>query len=464
MNSLDPIPRMTQTRLAFLERILTRFGLAALILGSLLPALRGQTAPAQGVDQATVAALVKQMQQMESEIRDLKGQLNAVQQKAAAAPAAAPVPAQAAAPVEAGSSGGDSASSEPTYPNINFHGFGDFQYQYSSNQAANPNLFWVGEIDFYVTSQISENASILSENVLGADSTFDNWTLEAERFEFNYKESPYLNISAGRFHTELGYYNTAFHHGTWFQLDTHRPWFLEFEDSGGILPVHMVGVSLDGAIPSGSANLHYYAQVGNGRSYDPSISPANPTQADHVDNGRKAVNVAVTAKPTWAPGWQFGAGFYHQVISPQTVVAGQGPEGFDVVPSPTLMPSEGETISNASAVYLSNGWTFLNEAFVIGHQPTHDTTHHTFAGYSELGKRFGQWTPFVRYTYVNSPASDPAYNLIGTTGLRYGPTLGLRDDFTDYACLKLQYEHNSQRNEQELAPSDDVILQVGFTF
>ena len=47
MNSLDPIPRMTQTRLAFLERILTRFGLAALILGSLLPALRGQTAPAQ---------------------------------------------------------------------------------------------------------------------------------------------------------------------------------------------------------------------------------------------------------------------------------------------------------------------------------------------------------------------------------------------------------------------------------
>ena len=42
-----------------------------------------------------------------------------------------------------------------------------------------------------------------------------------------------------------------------------------FEDSGGILPVHMVGVSLTGAVPNtDKLGLHWVAEVGNGRSSD----------------------------------------------------------------------------------------------------------------------------------------------------------------------------------------------------
>ena len=245
---------------------------AAALLGP-IAALSAQSEPATPGD-PTVAALSKQVAQMEAEIQDLKRQLGAVKTGEATAEASEPAPDQ-------------------SYPRISFHGFGDVDYQYSSDSKAFPNLFSLGELDFYVTSQISENASILSENVLSADSTFNNWNLEAERLVFIYKVSPYLNIAAGRFHTEMGYYNTEFHHGTWLQMDTHRPWFLEFEDSGGILPVHMVGISLDGDIPSASANLHYFLQFGNGRSYDAPNSPENPTQADHVDNGRKAVNVEI---------------------------------------------------------------------------------------------------------------------------------------------------------------------------
>jgi len=36
-----------------------------------------------------------------------------------------------------------------------------------------------------------------------------------------------------RYHTAIGYYNTAYHHSTWFQTTTGRPFLFEFEDKGG---------------------------------------------------------------------------------------------------------------------------------------------------------------------------------------------------------------------------------------
>jgi hypothetical protein len=420
--------------------------LAALLLPARLGA-QSSPQPVDAGDPASIAELSKKIAEMEAQIQTLKSQLTSVQAEAAAASASAP------------------AADEGTYPKLNIHGFGDINYTYSSNSSEFPNEFWLGELDFYVTAQISPNISILSENVLSADPTFNNWTLEAERLIFDYKFNRYFNVQVGRFHTQMGYYNTQFHHGTWLQMDTHRPWFLEFEDSGGILPVHMVGLSFDGDIPSGGLNLHYFAQVGNGRSYDSASSPENPTQADKVDNGRKAVNLELVSKPKGAPGIELGAGIYHQVVSPQALVTGLGgPEGFDVIPTPATLPSVREIISNAYVVYSANGVNFLNEAFLVSHTPTEEQTFNTFAGYSELSKAFGAWTPYVRFTYVNSPAGDPVYNLIQTTGVRYGPTLGLRYDFTDFACLKVQYEHNYQHDELELAPDDDVTFQIGFTF
>ncbi|HEY3756893.1 MAG TPA: hypothetical protein VGL42_12145 [Opitutaceae bacterium] len=415
----------------------------ALLVALGAPPLRSQEAPRTDA----VAALSSKIEEMEAEIKTLKSQLATVQATQAAAAATASAP-----------------EADESYPKLNFHGFGDINYTYSSQSQSFPNEFWLGELDLYVTAQLSPNISILSENVLSADSTFDTWNLEAERLIFDYKFNPYFNVAAGRFHTEIGYYNTQFHHGTWLQMDTHRPWFLNFEDDGGILPVHMVGLSIDGEIPSGGANLHYFAQVGNGRSYNGPTSPVEPTQADHVDNGRKAVNLEIISKPSGLPGVQFGLGVYHQVVSPQAVTPGQGADGFDVVPVPNALPSVRELIGNAFFVYSANGWNFLNEAFVISHTPSGGSAYNTVAGYTELSKQFGAWTPYARFTYVNSPSGDPVYHLIQTTGLRYGPTLGIRYDFTDFACFKIQYDHNDESNELEAAPTDALSLQIGFTF
>ena len=83
-----------------------------------------------------------------------------------------------------------------------------------------------------------------------------------------YKPSRYFQISFGRFHSMIGYYDLAYHHATWLQTTVDRPFLLAFEDHGGILPVHNVGVSMQGKVPSGSLNLNWGFETGNGRVFE----------------------------------------------------------------------------------------------------------------------------------------------------------------------------------------------------
>src|SRR5437870_7988114 len=121
------------------------------------------------------------------------------------------------------------------------------------------------------------------------------------------------------FRQSLGYYNTAFHHGTWFQTAVGRPFFLDFEDGGGIIAAHNVGASIHGAIPSGKWGLGYIFEVGNGRSYVPPGQEENLVLNVKDDNDYKAFNLAFISKPDWLSGLQFGAGLYSDTLSPSTL-------------------------------------------------------------------------------------------------------------------------------------------------
>ena len=69
-----------------------------------------------------------------------------------------------------------------------------------------------------------------------------------------------------------------------------------FEDSGGILPVHMVGVSFTGEVPhTESLGLHWVAEVGNGLSSNPFATKS--VQNFYSDRNYKATNLAVYIRP-----------------------------------------------------------------------------------------------------------------------------------------------------------------------
>ena len=132
---------------------------------------------------------------------------------------------------------------------LNIRGFGDVGL-YGGNQKGQTTSFSLGELDLFITSHMSEKFKFLTELVFEVhkDNEFEE---DLERVLLEYSYNDYLQLAAGRFHTDIGYYNTAYHHTTWFQTTTNRPFLFQFEDEGGILPIHNVGVSASGQIPSG---------------------------------------------------------------------------------------------------------------------------------------------------------------------------------------------------------------------
>jgi hypothetical protein len=300
------------------------------------------------------------------------------------------------------------------------------------------NTFELGEFDLFLSSKLSPRISFLSEVVLGSDFT-NTWGLDIERLQVTYKVNPYFVISGGRYHTSIGYYNTAYHHGTWFQTATGRPFMYFFEDSGGILPVHSVGVTATGLTPgTGSLELHWIAEVGIGRSSDPN---AQPVQNFLSDKNHKDFNLAAYIKPHWLSGLQVGGSFYHDVMVPAGI------------------PHVNQNIGSAYAVFFNSSWEFLNEAVLISNRLDGASVRtNTPLMYSQIARKFGKYRPYFRYQYVNGAANDPV-NVF--TGRYEGPSEGVRMDYTDYVALKVQYNRLYQRN---LPAANGVDMQVAYAF
>jgi hypothetical protein len=386
--------------------------------------------------------------------------------------AAAPAPAAPASPTPApvvasssplGTASADDMSSPHDHmielpgggPALKIRGFFDMDLGLGSD--ANPlifpeaaygvsahNTFQAGEFDLFMSSKLSERLSFVSELVVGSDPT-NEWGLDIERLQLTYKRNKYFEISGGRYHTAIGYYNTAFHHGTWFQTATGRPFMYFFEDSGGLLPVHNVGVTTTGLVPgTDKLGLHWVAEGGNGRSSNPF---AAPVQNFLADKNHKAYNFAGYIAPEWARGLQIGTSYYRDRMVPVGI------------------PHVEQDIRSVYAVYITPTWEFMNEAVELNnHIDGQQHVYRTPMGYTQLSRKFGMYRPYVRYQYVNSPEGDPV-NIY--TGRYTGPSVGLRVDFADYAAFKLQYNRLYQHSITPVldsATANGLDAQIAFTF
>ena len=410
--------------------------------------------PAGPVDPQTVRMLLERINQLETRV----AQLESARQSSAVGPSAAMVSASAASPQASTSASGSDQQDqgEPTEPErmdvsktlLRIRGFGDINLHGDTGRG-DTTSFSLGQLNLFVTSDISEKWKFLSEivfeggpdNIYGvARGTPNLMNVDIERYVVEYSYNDYLNISAGRYHTAIGYYNTAYHHGTWFQTTTGRPFLFQFEDRGGILPIHTVGATAHGLIPSGSLGLHYVAEVGNGRA---SRSPLEQEPVQNVvdDQNHKALNLGLYARPDAVPGLQVGFSGYHDLLAPIN------------------QPRIGETILAAHAVYIVPKFEWLNEALVVRHSPQGSPRVFQTPGfYSQISKQFGAYRPYFRYEYVNANENEPIFFDVG---LRHGPSVGLRYDASESVALKLQYDHVELRHQ----PAVNALgLQVGFTF
>jgi hypothetical protein len=415
-------------------------GYLLLLLGLALNStdLQAEQSDGADTDKQTIQMLLQRIDKLESQVARLNA---AVQQAPAPTPPAATPPSPSEMPPEIETEmQPEAAAVDFSKTLLRIRGFADVNLR-GDTRHGDTTSFALGQLNLFVTSDISEKFKFLSEIVFeaGPDNVFG---VDLERYLLIYSHSDYFNLAFGRYHTAIGYYNTAYHHSTWLQTATGRPFLFQFEDSGGILPIHNIGVSATGLIPSGSLGLHYVAELGNGRA---SHAQAEAVQNVIDDNNHKAFNLALFARPEHVRGLQAGFSIYHDRLTPTGVLP------------------IGQTILDTYAVFVRPSFEWLNEFVLIRDTPVGSRVFNTPGFYTQISKLFGSYRPYFRYQYVNANNNEPVFGPIYNTpvGLQQGPSVGVRYNASETVAFKLQYDHTALR---QLPAVNGLTLQAGFTF
>ena len=387
----------------------------------------------------------EQIQELQARVKELEGRLNAMSASTAARASdnAIPVqPSSSVAPPPAPPAPTQEPQEDKSIPSVKLRMFGDVGYEATDRKGAT-NSFYVGTLDLFMTGALTERVSVLGE-VLFTPLRDNSFGVDVERLLLQYKHNDYFNFAIGRYHTSIGYYNTAFHQGAWFQTAIDRPFMYAFDDRGGFLPLQEVGVTINGQIPSGSLGLNYVAEMGNGRAH---LLGSDPAQNFRDTNNGKSFNFAVYSRPSQLRGLQTGFSIYHDHLT------------F----SDNL--NHDELISTAYVVFTNSNYEFLNEVMLVRHTNTQlgaPGVFHTPGFYTQFSRQFGKYRPYFRYSYVNAGVAEPIYGDPADgpiVGRRNGLTFGLRYDLNDHAAFKLQYHRLSERGQESFN-----LLETQFSF
>ncbi len=295
-------------------------------------------------------------------------------------------------------------------------GFGDVSYVTSNGGVAEG--FVIGQLVGQFTAALTHRLTIFTE--LSANARSDNYTLDVERLFFRYDFTDAFKVSAGRYHTPISYWNTAYHHGLWLQTTTQRPSVIRFGTT--LVPIHFVGVLAEGTIRPGSLGLGYAAGLGNGRN-------TNLARAgDGGDaNDARAATFALHWRPPALIGFQIGGGAY-----------------FDRIPAVSEEPELRERIFSAHVVWTPGAPELIGEYTHIRHTAdvARATTLRTNAFYAQAswglhGAAAGV-RPYGRYEKID--AMVPEQSAFAALGEDYESVIvGVRYDFDLLAALKGEY-------------------------
>jgi hypothetical protein len=290
--------------------------------------------------------------------------------------------------------------------------------------------FALGQLDFFVQGALAKHLSFLAETVAEVNET-NEWKVEVERYQINYNVNDHLELRLGRVHALYGYYNAAYHHGEWMATQILRPRVVAFEDDGGLLPVHLVGLEAAGRFALRKVTLGYGVDVANGRG-----PLADEVSSFGDSNLFKAVNLlAYAAFPS--VGLRFGGNFSFDRAPPVTAAE----EGMLY---PLRNQSIDERIFGAHLVWERDPYQLLAEYYQIRHTPTDmpTATNHGYFVIASYG--IGELRPYVEWSGVRfdksvvdlyySPTGVPLDNVDLVAG-------GLKYWLGDMLAIKLEYAH-----------------------
>jgi len=332
------------------------------------------------------------------------------------------------------------------------HGFMDAGYSINSqgvNVVANPNIanpsgFFQGSLSFYMTPHFGDNVKALAEPNFEVDKLDGSISVDVERLQIGYTFSDAATVWTGRFHTPYGYWNTAFHHGAQLQTSVLRPRFLDFEDLGGILPAHMVGLWGTGKTRAGIGKFTYDWFVGNGPKITNAVAAPNGSIGNY-QTGTLDPNIAGddnhSAMVGVNLGYDFPSGLRLAVHGLQGYVRAYD-SGNTILNTTNLMMGGG------SLVFLNEDWEIMGEYYgFMDKDAGSDTKYKSHAGYVQVGVNFYQLTPYLRLERTIFNQQDN-YFLMQAAGQSYArQALGLRYNVNPKAALKFELMNSSFSTE-----------------
>lgn len=276
--------------------------------------------------------------------------------------------------------------------------------------------FAIGKFDLYITSQLSERFSFLSETVFEPEKDFE---ADFERAIVTYTARPYFRVAVGQHHTPIGYWNTAYHHGTLLQPTITRPLLFLFEDEGGVLATRGTGLVISGRDVSG-LHLGYDVMVANGTG----------STVVRDNDAAKSYTLAVQARPISS--LEVGVSAYFDRIA-RGVLNLRG----DTLPAPVT-----QRLHGGFGVYRSGPVELIAEYQHITNRTATQGASRTDAFFVYGGYRVGNLVPYLRHDEIRYPPSDP-YFAVDDVRLT---VVGARYDVGATVVLKVEYRRQWARS------------------
>lgn len=330
-------------------------------------------------------------------------------------------------------SGARAASGNQGLP---LHGFADLGYASSSKAVPDGRKrgFTLGNFDLYLTPEFEGGVKSLLELNFEYGEEGELAT-DLERLQIGYTFSDALTLWGGRFHTPYGYWNTAFHHGAQIQSAVLRPKMIAFEDQGGILPAHTVGLWATGQTRAGAGKVEYDAYAGNGSRTVGGVLDFNPVK----DNDS---NIMLGGSLRY----RFGGDLDGLVL---------GAHGFtqkvsDYATLPNLpLALQGTTKVNmlgAYGFYDGNDWEIIGEYYDFRNKDLSaaGAKHNSWAGFLQAGKSFGRLLPYARFEKAALDQTDNYFAQQNSGKSYQRQALGVRFELGPKTALKLELNHTDE--------------------
>jgi hypothetical protein len=306
--------------------------------------------------------------------------------------------------------------------------------------------FNTGTFALFVTSQISDRISVLSE--VSFSNSGKATSFEVQRLMARYYFQDYLSVRVGKMFTPIGYWNNQFTLGLVLQPTINRPAALKTVSDGGVLQYKDTGVQIEGENIT-SARLSYKLLVGNGVGYygsnDKTDNHLSATaqvglepveglkilasgQFDRIEKGKQNPNGTIKALPD--------AGNYSLLVGS---VAFMNPEK-----KPEFIA---EFLHQTSRFDNLGKKTSLSGYFYGGYKITNKITPYFLYNYTQAGASSTESDPYFAPVPVN-------INLL---------SIGARYKFNSSFIVKVEYETSVNNTIYQDIVAGGVVLDNGFT-